>query len=125
MDADLLTLVIVTDPHSRGGDRTTVNKIPIFRWNGEYFGFMYSNRLFDANSNYLGWVENDGRVWRSNGVFLGEVVDNNYILKRTNSVELSPKVSRHPPTPPVPPPPEPNRAGRNPKFCCQDALEEF
>ena len=45
---------------------------PIFRWNGEYFGFVHRWRLFDSRSYYLGWVD-EGEVWRRDGTFLGGV----------------------------------------------------
>jgi hypothetical protein len=56
--------------------------IPIYRRSGDYFGFIKSNRLFNANSDYLGWITEDGRVWRADGSFLGELVDNHYIMRR-------------------------------------------
>src|ERR1700738_664244 len=42
----------------------------IFRWNGQYFGFITNGRIFDAKSNYLGWIESDESVWRSDGHYL-------------------------------------------------------
>ena len=47
---------------------------PIFRWNGEHFGFIHRWRLFDSRSYYLGWVD-EGEVWRRDGTFLGDLVD--------------------------------------------------
>jgi len=44
-------------------------KEPIYRWNGEYFGFIYNDRLFDKKSNYLGWIDGN-EVWRKNGTYL-------------------------------------------------------
>jgi hypothetical protein len=49
----------------------------IYRWNGEYFGFLRNGRLFNASSEYLGWITDDGRVWRKDGSFLGEIEDEN------------------------------------------------
>jgi len=97
---------------------------PIYKWNGEYSGFIHSDRLFDAHSKYLGWVDDDGRVWRSDGTFLGEIVEENYILRRTTMVEPVPKVPKVPPVPPVAPVPKINRVGRVKKVGWKDALEE-
>ena len=103
-------------------ERTTSDRIPIYRWNGEYFGFIHDNNLFDATSNYVGWIEADGCVWRSNGTFLGRVVDNNYVLRCTDAADPAPKVSPAPPASPIPPFPEPNRLGRILPFGWVDAF---
>jgi hypothetical protein len=55
---------------------------PIFRWNGERFGFVHRWRLFDSQSYYLGWVD-EGEVWRRDGTYLGELVDGCYVLRST------------------------------------------
>ena len=49
--------------------------IAVYRWNGEYFGFIRNDKLFNASSEYLGWITEDGRVWRKDGSFLGEIED--------------------------------------------------
>jgi hypothetical protein len=97
--------------------------IPIYRWNGEYFGYIFRKYLFDAESNYVGWVEQDGCVWRANGAFLGEIVDRNYILKRIDMVEPPRRVCPIAPVRPVPPIAEMNRPEREPRFGWADALE--
>lgn len=83
---------------------------PIYRWNGEYFGFIKNGRLFNAASQYLGWVTEDGRVWRKNGTFLGEVESDYYILKRTSMAT------------PATPARNANRASKAGRV---DALDEF
>ena len=59
---------------------------PIFRWNGQHFGFIADECLFDSKSQYRGWVENNGTVWRSDGKFLGELVGGEYVLRQLSSV---------------------------------------
>ncbi len=54
---------------------------PIFRCNGEYFGFLHTWRLFDSRGYYLGWVD-EGEVWGADGAFLGELVNGCYVLRR-------------------------------------------
>lgn len=86
---------------------------PIYRWNGEYFGFLRNGRLFNASSEYLGWVTEDGRVWKTDGKFLGEIEDENYILRRTSMAT------------PATPARKANRAGRASRAGRIDALDEF
>ena len=70
---------------------------PIFRWNGERFGFVHRWRLFDSRSYYLGWVD-EGEVWRRDGTYLGELVDGSYVLRRRNAAPRSPRVPIEPPS---------------------------
>ncbi|EKO3581329.1 hypothetical protein N6C00_000554 [Vibrio metschnikovii] len=89
---------------------------PIYRWNGQYFGFIKNDRLFSASSQYLGWVTEDGRVWRRYGTFLGEVENENYILRRTSMAI---------PAIPATPDRRANRAGKALRAGQIDALDEF
>lgn len=97
----------------------------IYRWNGEYFGFLKRDRLFNAVGDYLGWVTEDGRVWRADGSFLGEICNENYILRKTNQVTPVKRVARVRPVKPVPPVRQVNRVGRVRKVGWVDALNEF
>ena len=97
---------------------------PIFRWNGEYFGFVHRWRLFDSRSYYLGWVD-EGEVWRRDGTFLGELVDGCYVLRRRDAALRIPRVPIDPPSPPAPPSPWAPRSFRKPRAGWEDALEEF
>lgn len=94
----------------------------IFRWNGKHFGFIYAGKLFDAKSNYVGWVEKDGKVWSSNGNLLGELVDGEYILRNQLTIPPIPRIPRIPPIPPVPPIPPIDRIGRIGKIGWVDGL---
>ncbi|WP_158144290.1 4-fold beta flower protein [Vibrio metschnikovii] len=98
---------------------------PIYRWNGQYFGFIKNDRLFNASSQYLGWVTEDGRVWRRNGTFLGEVENENYILKRTSMATPANRAVRATPATPVTPARRANRAGKALRAGRIDALDEF
>jgi hypothetical protein len=44
------------------------------RWSGQYYGFIANGYYFHSISNYCGWVERDGTIWRSDGKFLGDFV---------------------------------------------------
>jgi len=94
----------------------------IFKWSGEYFGFIHNENLFRADGTYLGWLEH-GEVWASDGAYLGEVVEENYVLRRTNVIMPLPKTPRIPPTKPIRPIQEIRRSGRTPKAGWVDALE--
>ena len=102
-----------------------MSKTPIYRWSGEFFGFIYNGKFFDADSNFLGWTDDENRVWRADGTFLGEIVDDNYILRRTTMIEPVPRVPKVPPVPPVPPVPRVDRVGHVPKVGWEDALDEY
>ncbi len=68
---------------------------PIFRWSGKYFGFIWQNRLFDEESNYVTW--NDGiEVWKKDGTYLGDLFENTYILRPTKIEKLpcKPKITQ-------------------------------
>ena len=94
---------------------------PVFKWNGEYFGFIHNESLFRADGTYFGWIE-DGQVWVSNGAYLGQVVEENYILRRTNVVLPLPKIPRSLPIQPIRPMQEINRSGRISQGGWVDAL---
>lgn len=96
----------------------------IYKWNGDYFGFVSGDNLFDKHSNYVGWIENN-QVWLASGEFLGEIYDNNYILRKTIMVPPVPRVPRVPPVPPVPLVPPINRVGRVPIAGWEDPLENL
>jgi hypothetical protein len=97
---------------------------PIFRWSGEYFGFTSGDCLFGATSTYFAWIEH-GRVWRSDGLYVGEIVDENYVLRNSSMVAPAPRVPRIPPVPPIPPVPSINRVGRIPRIGWTDALGDL
>jgi hypothetical protein len=98
---------------------------PIYRWSGEYFGFIENDHFFSAKGNFLGWVSDDGRVWKKNGDLLGELVDEKYIL-RSQSMPIPSRRTRKliPPRPTIPEkrPKQPKRAK---KAGWDDALDEF
>jgi|SRR5690606_15993169 len=64
----------------------------LYKRNGEYWGFIYLNRVYDKNNNYKGWVEDDKFVWDENGKYMGELVEDIYILKNKNDIGQSSKL---------------------------------
>lgn len=99
-------------------------KKPIYRWKDEYFGFLYNNRLFDKNSNYLGWIDED-EVWRKDGIYLGNLVAENYILKKRTMATKARRAIRAIPATPARPSTKANRAAKAQKAGYVDALMEF
>jgi hypothetical protein len=85
---------------------------PIFRWSGEYFGFIKDGFLFDANGTYVAWAEADGSVWRTDGTYLGDIVEQNYILRNPTRSTAG---NREPRPPPLRPGPMPTQVRRAPK----------
>lgn len=96
---------------------------PIFLWNGAYAGFLEGGWFFDLNGRYIGWLEQESMVWRSTGSFLGELVDDNYILRTLAASPPVPKPPRVPPVPPTPPTPPGVRIPRAPRPGWVDPLE--
>lgn len=98
---------------------------PLYTWAGQYCAFIRNGRIFDRHSAYLGWVTEDGRAWRRDGSFLGELVDENYILRRTSMAIPGRRAARATPARPATPVARANRAGRASRAGCVDALEEI
>ena len=99
-------------------------KSPPFRWSGEYCGFRYHGRLFDAQSNELGWVDAAGRAWRSDGTCLGALIEEHYLLRPPGEPGPAPPGPKAPLVPPVPPPPSRRRPPRVLSPGWRDALAE-
>jgi hypothetical protein len=98
---------------------------PVFLWSGKHFGFISADRLFDRGGRYRGWITGEGAVWLPDGQFLGELVDEHYVLRRAT---MRPPLRRIPPLPPIPAipsVPELPRLPRIPKLGWVDALEEI
>ncbi len=93
----------------------------IYRWNGEYFGFIASDRLYAADGTYLGWIEG-GQVRLNSGRFLGENIEDHYVLKRIVDCPRAPK----PPRVAVPSSPRAGkpRAAKDPLEGWVDALDD-
>ena len=99
---------------------------PIFRWNGEYFGFLdHGGCLFDAAANFLGWQTEDHKVWRANGTFLGELVDGAYVLRHAGMATPQARPHRAQPAKPQIPARHANRAAKGARAGYSDALDEF
>lgn len=99
--------------------------IPLYTWSGRYCGFILNDYIFDRRSKYLGWLEDDGRAWRANGHFWGELTDENYILHKTAMGVLGIRGVRGTPGTPGIPGTHGNRSARAPKAGYTDALADL
>jgi len=99
--------------------------IAIFRRSGEHFGFVKKDKLFKRDSTYLGWITKEGRVWREDGTFLGELVDTHYVMRRRSMATPASKAPKARPATPARPATRANKAARAGKAGWVDALEEF
>ena len=99
--------------------------LPLFRWSGLFIGFLMDGCLFDPAGRYLGWEDPAGRVWGHDGSYLGERVDDHYVLRRLTHSPPVPQPRRVPPVVPELPLPPAHRAARPPRPGWADALEPF
>lgn len=95
---------------------------PLFTCGGEYVGFIANGTIFDAHSNYRGWIDGCS-AWNSDGTYLGEVMDEHYILRNNMDMEPMAQMARMPPMPPMPPLPQIARMPRMPRLGWIDVLE--
>ncbi len=98
---------------------------PIYLRTGEYFAFVKNNRLFSADCDYLGWITDDGRVWRADGSFLGEIVDEKFVMRRKSMARPARRARRARPARPARPARRANIAQRSGKSGWVDALQEY
>lgn len=97
----------------------------LFTWSGQYVGFIRNGKMFNRSGGYLGWIDDDGRAWNSEGHYIGDFVDGGYVLR--NRLRMTPmnRIPRVRPISPVPPISRMNRIGRVRRAGYDDALERF
>jgi hypothetical protein len=98
---------------------------PLFRWTGRYFGFQSGGYLFDARGFYRGWVTADGRVWRADGRYAGELIDRWYVRWCPTETRPADRTPLAPPDPPTVPTPWADRTPREPPAGYTDGLDAF
>jgi hypothetical protein len=80
----------------------------LYNWrSGKYWGFGYliNKRfyIFDSESNNKGWIDSNNKAWDMNGDYIGDLVDEHYILRRDFKVEPISKIGRFPRNKPAQP----------------------
>jgi len=94
---------------------------PVFRWDGQYWGFLSGGTLHDRYGRQVGWLDG-ADVFHLAGGFLGELRDGAYVLRnrlREEPVHRAPRPAAPYPTPPTP---VPDRGARDPLDDWTDAL---
>jgi hypothetical protein len=114
-------MTLFSSPASPSTDVQSVTLI--FRWRGQYAGFISDGWFFESGGRYLGWRDGLDRIWRADGDFLGEIVDAHYVLRDLRRAMPVRQPAPVPPVPPAPPLPPAARAPRLPKPCWEDPLE--
>jgi hypothetical protein len=112
-----------TGRHKSSGDRNAYTSI--FKWSGEYSGFILDGHVFDARSHYLGWVDEDGTVWHRTGRYVGEVVEENYILRNTSQAPRAARAALVTPAAPASPAAPARRAALGQKAGWVDAWDDL
>ncbi len=79
---------------------------PLFRWDGQYWGFVVDDGLYDRHGRHVGWLEGND-VYDRSGRFMGELMNRYYVLRNLLRPEPIQRASRpavpHPTTPSPPP----------------------
>jgi hypothetical protein len=87
--------------------------VPLFKLDGTFVAFAVDGHLYDASARWIGWSPgNDDVFYDSAGVYFGEIVDDQRLLRRLHK----PKIAR--PAKPVLParPARPEAAPRRSKM---------
>jgi hypothetical protein len=79
-----------------------------------YAAFSRSGHLFTPNCDYIGWIEDDGRVFKADGSFMGEVYNERYIVRRRAAATPARRARRARPARPARPAPRSARRSRAP-----------
>ena len=72
-----------------------------------------------------GWIDDDGRAWSKDGKYLGELIQDNYILRNTSRIEPVSRVAKVAPVSPIAPIPKIGRIGKIGKIGWVDALDKL
>lgn len=98
---------------------------PLYTWDGRWWGFILNGRIFTTESEYRGWIDDDGRAWRKDGSFLGELTEEAYILRRTAMATPANRAARATPATPARRAARANRAARAGRAGKVDALANY
>ena len=85
---------------------------PLFRWAGQYWGFVADDAMYDRHGRHVGWLDGND-VYDRSGKFLGELMNQYYVLRnvlRPEPIHLAPRPAVPYPAAPAPPPDREPRA---------------
>jgi hypothetical protein len=69
----------------------------LYKYNGEYWGFIYKGRIYNKDSKYFGWIDKKNRCWGIDGDYLGELEGDKHIIKKniyTDPIGRIPKIPK-------------------------------
>lgn len=99
---------------------------PVFRWSGEYWGYLLGDELYDRHGRHSGWVvrppQGAPEVYALDGAFLGELVDTHHVLRPLLRPEPPHRQARPPIPHRAPPDPLPARDARDARNGWEDVL---
>jgi hypothetical protein len=76
---------------------------PLFRWAGQYWGFLAGDGVYDRHGRHVGRIQGND-VYDRDGKFMGELMNRYYVLRnvlRPEPIHLAPEPAVPFPTPPA------------------------
>lgn len=97
----------------------------LYKYNGEYWGFIYKNCIFDKYSKYFGWVDKKNKCWNVDGDYIGNLVEDKYITQKNIYTEPIGKIPKMPRIEPTKIAPQPNISPKMVSINYYDVLEKL
>lgn len=94
---------------------------PLFRWDGQYWGFLVEGNLYDRHGRHVGWLD-QADLYHLSGRFMGELRHDHYVLRSALRGEPIHRAPRPAVDHAAPPTPSPDRDARDPMDDWSDAL---
>jgi hypothetical protein len=69
----------------------------LYKYNGEYWGFIFKGRIYNKDGKYFGWVDKNNKCWNVDGDYLGQLEEDKYIVQKkiyTEPVSKIPKIPK-------------------------------
>jgi hypothetical protein len=69
----------------------------LYKYNGQYWGFVLKGRIYNKDAKYFGWIDKKNRCWNYDGDYIGNLVEDKYIIQKniyTEPVGRIPKIPR-------------------------------
>jgi hypothetical protein len=69
----------------------------LYKYNGQYWGFILKGRIYNKYGKYFGWIDKKNKCWNEDGDYIGELVEDKYIIQKniyTEPISRIPKIPR-------------------------------
>jgi hypothetical protein len=93
----------------------------VFRWEGQYWGFVARGELYDRYGRHVGWLDG-ADVYLRSGAYLGELRGTGYVVRDVLRAEPIHRAARPAVPYGTPPAPPTDRDPRDPLDGWRDAL---